>query len=129
MGGIVLLVIGVIALLVGTIVFLTAYPDTWYAGTAKAAARVETTILSIAIGFLLVLVGTSLLAFARSVVGQGTTEHYEAEPVVEAPTSPDPFADTAEEELVDFGEIPSGPAWQEESWPEGEENWEEVRHA
>ncbi len=78
--GIVLMVLGGIGLLIGSVMYLIGYPDRWY-GTGGVTVEeskqwVESIVLLVGLGIILAVYGTSLYYFGRHVAGRGRLQHF-----------------------------------------------------
>ncbi len=80
MGGVIALALGAIALVVGSVVFLSVYPDQWYGDASDMThyRYVRTVELSWGAGIILLLLGTAMFFYGRTVLGSGGLQQLES---------------------------------------------------
>ena len=73
MGGVIALSLGALALVIGSAVFLSVYPDKWYGDATDMThyTYVRTVELFLGAGVILLMLGTAMFFYGRTVLGSG----------------------------------------------------------
>jgi hypothetical protein len=79
--GLVALLVGILAVLVGAIMFALNYPNPWYAAFGSAHYQesrdlIKRIVLFLAGGIVLIFVGTSTFFYGRTVLGSGSLDQF-----------------------------------------------------
>lgn len=85
--GLVLMALGLLAMVVGLVMLVIGYPEDWqawgeYEGHADAMdwdesrGLIETVVLSVGAGFTLLLLGSAMFFYGRTVVGKGRLDRF-----------------------------------------------------
>jgi len=80
MAGVIALTLGALALVVGSAVFLSVYPDKWYGEHEDGShyTYVRTVELLWGFGIILLLLGTAMFFYGRTVLGSGGLQQLES---------------------------------------------------
>lgn len=76
--GVVVMALGAVATLVGAILFIASYPETWTGNGAtfeESTAAVRTVVLLASAGITLIFLGASMFFHGRQVLGSGSFDH------------------------------------------------------
>jgi hypothetical protein len=91
--GVATITLGILAMGVGLVMFLLAYPDAWYArnGVSYEASRrtIERIVLMLAGGTIALFLGSSMFFYGRTVLGKGTFDQFQTHEQVESAGVPE----------------------------------------
>ncbi len=84
MGGVVVLAVGALCVVIGSIWLAVVYPDNGWSGPAQPFsdphyAIVRSIVLLLGFGITCLMLGTSMFFYGRTVLGSGGLEQFEAE--------------------------------------------------
>jgi hypothetical protein len=80
MGGVIALTLGALGLVAGSVLFLSVYPDQWYGDPDDMThyTYVRTVELLWGFGIMLLLLGTAMFFYGRTVLGSGGLQQLES---------------------------------------------------
>lgn len=80
MAGVIALTLGALAIVIGSVVFLSVYPDQWYGDHSDGShyTYVRTVELLWGFGVVLLMLGTAMFFYGRTVLGSGGLQQLES---------------------------------------------------
>src|SRR5688572_24318389 len=86
--GLVLIGLATLLLVIGLIIFTSAFPDKWYAESVsyeRSREIIQTVVLLLGAGVVFFFLGTSTYFYGRMVLGSGSLDAFQMQETLEAP--------------------------------------------